>query len=720
MSEWSERIRAGTRSSNLARVQTQGALDRLAGVVPELRFEAVPVSSPGDRDLALDLKDSPADFFTRDLDEAVLRGELDCAVHSAKDVPDPVREGLDWFWLPWREDARDALIRPVGATVESLPADARIGVSSGRREAYCRNRFPAARLVPIRGTIEQRLEQLDRGDYDMLLMAGAALNRLGLEGRVTEWIPLDALPPPDGQGALALTFRAGDPRFQALRRLFVKAVTFSAAGVGSAGACTLEGLAALKRCDVCLHDTLLGHDLLEMLPPTVQCINVGKRCGEHSVPQAETTYMITRYARRGLRVVRLKGGDPGIFGRLTEEVEALDALKMPYRVLPGLSSLNAATSGTGMLLTRRGVSRGFCVMTPRKEGGAVGSIAAGERARLPVVFFMALGVAREVARQLMEEDGWPADTPAAAVLGAGSDQARVLDATLGTIADRIAADASGMAGLLIVGEAAAHRYGAWGALEGRRVLLTASRALQDKAAGLVADYGGMPVCRPLIRLVPSAAGLEKVRRIGDYGWVVLTSPSAVQAFDALLRAAGVDLRAVPKLISCGEGTSRALRAMGLHPELEPPFDFGAESLLAMARPQIAPGVPVLRLRSDKAGAGLAEALRAMGARVDDCVLYTNEIVRHEFQPEFDVAFFASASAVEAFDEQWGLEPLKAVLVVAIGKPTLAALKRRGLDAGLVAPEATVEASIEALAAHVVRASLRDVRGMGAGESRDKR
>jgi uroporphyrinogen III methyltransferase/synthase len=704
MSEWSELIRAGTRSSNLALVQTRDALERLAAAVPGLRFEAVGLQSPGDRDQVMDLKDSPADFFTRDLDEGVLRGDFDCAVHSAKDMPDPVREGLDWFWLPWREDARDALIRPAGLTVDSLRPDGRIGVSSVRREDYCRQRFPRVRLVPIRGTIEQRLEQLDRGDYDMILMAGAALNRLGREDRITEWIPLDALPPPEGQGSLALTFRAGDARFQCLRRLFVKAVTFSAAGVGSAGACTLEGLAALQRCDVCLHDTLLGHDLLEMLPPTVQCINVGKRCGEHSVPQDETTYMITRYARRGLRVVRLKGGDPGIFGRLAEEVDALDALRMPYRVLPGLSSLNAATSGTGMLLTRRGVSRGFCVMTPRKEGGAVGSIAAAERARLPIVFFMALGVAGEVARQLIEEDGLPPQTPAAAVLGAGSDQARVLSATLGTIADRIAADASGMAGLLIVGEAAARRYGAWGALEGRRVLLTASRSLQDKAAGAVADYGGVPVCRPLIRLVPSAEGLEKIRTVGAYAWVVLTSPSAVRAFGELLQAAGVDLRQVPKLISCGEGTTQALKRLGLHPELEPPFDFGAESLLAMVRPHLVPGATVLRLRSDKAGPGLADALRAMGARVEDCVLYTNERVQHEFTPEFDAVFFASASAVEAFEAQWG-GMLKAALVVAIGKPTLAALKRRGLEANLVAPEATVEASIEALAAHYVHGAL---------------
>ena len=109
-------MKLGTRSSRLAQVQTGNALRALGECFPAVVFEAVPVSSPGDRDLRTDLRESPDDFFTRDLDEMVLAGELDGAVHSAKDVPDPVREGLDWFWLPWREDPRDVVIAPAGQT----------------------------------------------------------------------------------------------------------------------------------------------------------------------------------------------------------------------------------------------------------------------------------------------------------------------------------------------------------------------------------------------------------------------------------------------------------------------------------------------------------------------------------------------------------------------------------------------------------------------------
>lgn len=697
-------FRVGTRGSRLSRIQTRDALDRLEALFPACSFVEVPVSSPGDRDQITDLRQSPADFFTQDLDQRVLRGELDCAIHSAKDVPDPMATGLDWFWLPGREDPRDVLIRPRGQTLDSMPVDCKIGVSSERRASYCRSRFPQARPCTIRGVIEERIQQLDQGAFDLVIMAGAALNRLGMQDRITEWIPENELMPPEGQGVLAFSFRAGDPRFQQLRRLFVKSVTFVAAGAGSAGTCTLECLHALQRCDICLHDALLGHDLLALLPSSVRCIDVGKRCGQHSLPQDETTAMIARYARRGMKVARLKGGDPGIFGRLAEEVEALDALALPYRVLSGVSSLNAATSATGMLLTRRGVSRGFTVMTPRREGGGTDSVASDARLKLPMVFFMALAVAEEICHQLGTE-GFGPHTPASVVWGAGSDQARILSGTLGNIAEQIKAAACEMPGLLIVGDAAKFRFANWGALKGRRVLLTASQALQDKAADLVSDYGGIPVCRPLVKREAASEALDCIRRIDSYDWVVLTSPSAVRCFGELLRTARMDLRTVPALVTCGGGTSKELSSLGLSANLAPEADFGSESLLKTVAPRVKPGLRILRLRSDKAGPDLALSLRGMGATVDDCILYRNRPITYVEKPDFDVVFFASASAVEAFVQQWRAASLMAKFVVAIGKPTLAALAKCGVAVDLVPPEATVESSMETLAANFVRQEI---------------
>jgi uroporphyrinogen-III synthase len=291
------------------------------------------------------------------------------------------------------------------------------------------------------------------------------------------------------------------------------------------------------------------------------------------------------------------------------------------------------------------------------------------------------------------------------VFGAGSDQSRILTGTLETIAGRIREAACDMPGLLIVGDAARYQYPRWGALQGRRVLLTASQALQDKTADLVADYGGIPVCRPLIQLKTTPEALESIRRISSYDWVVLTSPSAVRCFGELLRSAWVDLRKVPTLVTCGGGTSKELWTLGLSADLEPTAGFSAEGLLKAAAPLIKPGLRILRLRSDKAGPEMAQALRAMGAVVDDCLLYHNLPVTHAEKPDFEIIYFASASAVEVYDRQWGAASLQGKFVVAIGKPTLAALQKCGVTADLVPPEATVESSMRALALHFARETL---------------
>ncbi|MBI2437763.1 MAG: hydroxymethylbilane synthase, partial [Lentisphaerae bacterium] len=183
-------LRAGTRSSKLALVQARSALRNLQAALPGIAFEEVHFSSPGDRDRASDLQESPPDFFTRDLDQALSASKLDCAIHSAKDLPEPMPAELDWCWLPWREDPRDALVLSIGKGLAELPAQPRLGVSSARRADYGRKRFPKAHLLPIRGDIEDRLAQLDAGAYDLALMAGAALRRLGLDDRIAEWIPL--------------------------------------------------------------------------------------------------------------------------------------------------------------------------------------------------------------------------------------------------------------------------------------------------------------------------------------------------------------------------------------------------------------------------------------------------------------------------------------------------------------------------------------------------
>lgn len=688
--------------------QTRGALERIRTMLPAFQAEVVPFSSPGDRDRQTDLRESPPDFFTRDLDDAVRSGAVDGAVHSAKDLPDPVPAGLDWFWLPWTEDPRDCLVLAPGRCLADLPPQPRIGVSSARREAFCLNRFSSALMRPVRGDIEERLRQLDNGDYDLLLMAGAALVRLGLTGRITEWISGDDLPSPAGQGSLAVTFLAGDARFLRLRSLFVKTVVFAGAGAGDRSLCTLAAVEALRRCDVCLYDALMDERLLAELPKQACRVDVGKRAGNHALPQEEICARIALHARRGLSVVRLKGGDPGLFGRLAEEVERLDELRLPYRVIPGVSSMLAATTGTGMLLTRRGVSRGFCALTPRAQGGALAPIGRAGRAALPMVFFMATGVCRQVMDEL-KRDGTPSETPAVAIFNAGTPDERIVEGTVGTLADHLEPARDEAPGLLLVGDVARHRFHReWGALQGQRVLLTCSDAVLDRGAQAVWGLGGVPLPLPLIRLDYAPEATPILARLSGYDWIVLTSPSAVRCFAEGLALAGTDMRRVPKVAVCGPGTARDVRRLGLAPDCEPADGFGAEGLLKELGRTASPGARVLRLRSDAAGEGLSGDLRKAGLRVDDVVLYRNAPIPHDTLPAFDAVIFASGSAATAFVGRWGADALQGKMVAAIGAPTARALERLGRAADAVAREETIEACVETLAAGAVDRALKEL------------
>lgn len=693
-------FRAGTRNSRLALWQTNQVLTRFRALFPDVEFQPVEILTPGDADRITDLRDSPADFFTRTLDEALIEGRIDFAVHSAKDLPDPVPDGIDWFWLPDSGDRRDVLVGSLNPKV--------IGVSSERRAAYAKKRFPNAECRSVRGNMEERIQQLDEGKFDLLIMAGVALQRLGLEDRITEWIPLNELETSESQGALAVTFRKNDPRLCAIRSLFVKSVTFVGAGV-CAGHCTLDGLHALRTAEVCLYDALMDESLLHHLPETAHKIYVGKRLGAHSQPQEEINRKLCDSVRQGLRTVRLKGGDAGIFGRLAEEVDALEALGLASRVIPGISAMQTAAANTGILLTRRGVARGFSVMTPRLQGGELGSVSGSARAELPVVFYMSVGVADQLAQELID-DGLSGDTPCVFVFEAGSDRETVLRGTLGILPEMDGATRQ-LPGLFIVGEIA--RYGfnqTLGVLGGQRVLLTCSEALMDQAVQAVHDFGGKPVVRPLIELVLNVDAVSSPRSLGagrdgdiastlvQYDWIALTSPSAVRCFHELLLKEKFDLRRLPKIMSVGSGSARALEQIGLGCDLMPKNNFSAEGLLNVAAP-VVKGKKILRLRSQKAGPELADELHSFGAHVTDCVLYHNVIVRYPEIPEFDSVYFASASAVESFVEQWGADALKNKKVLAIGGPTQTSLKSFGLKADIIGEMATVERSLYALAVY---------------------
>lgn len=651
----------------MARVQAEIARSLLADGTG-LKFSLRWLGSPGDRDLATPIERAAPDFFTRDLDDAVRSGAIACAVHSAKDLPDPMPPDIDWFWLPEScDDPRDCWVTAKG--IASLGRSPRIGVSSGRRSAFAKKKFPKAKLLPVRGAIDSRIEQLRRGDFDALLMAMAGLSRLypdGVPGVAVEPIPIRDLAPPPGQGVLAVTFLKGDKVMQEVRRSFVKAVRFVSGGVGDPGLLTVRGREDIENADIVLYDDLIGSGMRRDGATAGKWVYVGKRAGRHSMDQSAITRLLCDSARRGARAVRLKGGDAGLFGRLAEETDALASLGIPFLVRPGVSALTAATTPTGMLLTRRGESRAFEVLTPR-EGRGMSPQCAGRN----LVMFMATTVFAEEAKKLVRE-GWPKDTPFAIVRDACGPRETIERGMLGDVRRRGVTPSCRcgddvLPGIVVVGPAAAHAFP-----ESPRVLLTCSEAVMPRARLHFEDMGRRVVEWPMIEL--KARRAYNAEHVAGFDYIVFTSPSSVRIFFGSYSG---DLRALPKFITCGAGTDAELRRFGFASDVMPSEDFSAKGLIAEINAcESLVGKKVLRLRSALAGTAVARALRRAGADVSDEVLYDNEPVERECGlPEFDEVFFASASGAKAFIDRYGRKSIKGKKVYVMGAPTESALPK---------------------------------------------
>ncbi|MEK6727502.1 MAG: hydroxymethylbilane synthase [Candidatus Omnitrophota bacterium] len=204
-------FRVGTRSSPLALKQVEEVLGLLREFDADLRLEVVTIDTFGDKDKVTPISDiEGTDFFTREIDDALLRGKIDFAVHSAKDLPDEIREGLIIAAITKPLEPYDCLVSKNNLKLKELPAGARIGASSARRKAQLKNFRPDLKVTDIRGNIQERLKKLKESDFDAIVVAICALMRLGLENMITERIPLEILKPHPLQGSLAVVARSSD------------------------------------------------------------------------------------------------------------------------------------------------------------------------------------------------------------------------------------------------------------------------------------------------------------------------------------------------------------------------------------------------------------------------------------------------------------------------------------------------------------------------------
>jgi uroporphyrinogen III methyltransferase/synthase len=506
------------------------------------------------------------------------------------------------------------------------------------------------------------------------------------------------------------------------------------AGPGDPGLITVRALQLVEQADVILHDRLIIGDLLACARPDAEVIDVGKVSGDGKRTQAEINTLLVDHARRGQTVVRLKGGDPFVFGRGWEEWRACRDAGVPCIVVPGVSSALAVPAAAGIPVTDRGVGRTFAVVTAQgRNGEDVFTPNCEALVKIDtVVVLMGRSNLSEVARALVAAGRDPA-TPAACIEQGTTTRQRSVVATLGTIAEAAGREALRAPVVTVVGHVARYadeyreylrsvalppihsggmregilaRAGDHNTpLVGKRILITRSAPSIQELADRLAALGATPIKAPLIRadLTPEPDALDgAIRDLARYDWIAFTSVHAVRGFFERLRVLGRDARALApcRVAAIGPITASALHKRGIDPELVP-RPYSAATLAGDMLTEIGRRPSrVLCPRGNLARPELPQGLRRAGVAVDEVIAYQivaltpPEPVLRAIRDGVDAVLLCSPSAAERFAEL-RLDAAGAV-IACIGPSTASAAREAGMRIDVVPEEYTDAALVAAL------------------------
>lgn len=831
------KLRIGTRKSRLAVVQTELVRDAILTHFPDMEIELVPISTKGDRHLDRSLASfGGKGVFTRELEEALLRGEIDMAVHSAKDMPMEFPKGLVLGAVLCREDPRDVLVTMSGIPARKLPAGSVIGTSSLRRELQIRQLNPQVQIRLLRGNVQTRIEKLTAGGYDGILLAAAGLKRLGLiqqEGLFLEYLDTGEFIPAPGQGILGVEIRekelaevmaaihspedavmlraereyltvlggscnapcaaycrregkmlkmsvmyaedgqhpvfregymemfekeadtearqetrhkekkqqpqqrgAGRPGEESrepvkqktglaekeiqqaeklaadlARRVRLRPVSLVGAGPGDAGLFTRKGAECVRQADVIIYDNLISGSILNEARLDAELIYAGKRSSNHHLTQDAINRLLVKQALSGKYVVRLKGGDPFVFGRGGEEALALEEQGIPFEIVPGVSSSYSVPAYAGIPVTQRELASSFHVITGHEGAHKTEEVldyATLAREEGTLVFLMGLKNLGKIARELLA-NGKDKDTPAAVIQNGTTSRQKKVVSTLEHIEE--AAEKAGIEtpAITVVGAVAGLEkrldwYGQ-GALFGKRILVTGSRYLVGELEAALRPYGAETVAVSVIesRLLHT----EEVRRaldtIQDYQWLVFTSSNGVDLFFELLKMEERDLRQLMhlKFAVIGSKTAAALKRHGFSCDFVP-SRFTGTDLAREWIPVLGKEERILLMRAQEGSPVLTEKLAEAKVSFTDVPLYEtwtdrrrkeelNRVIR-----EADYVAVASSSAVKALCGMLEDKENVRAKVVSIGPSTTKTANGLGLKVWKTAAEYTSEGMVEAI------------------------
>ena len=476
------------------------------------------------------------------------------------------------------------------------------------------------------------------------------------------------------------------------------------AGPGDPGLITVRGRDALMRADVVLYDRLGTEALMHLCRPDARLIDVGKAPDRVAMTQDETTALLVQLGKEGHVVVRLKGGDPFVFGRGAEEAEALVAAGVPCLVVPGITSAIGAPSAAGIPVSYRAMATGFTVVTGHEDPTKDAEQNDWDLlAKVPHTLIVLMGMGRlpAIAERLIAA-GRAADQPAAAIQWGTTPRQRSVVATLGTLAQRVQDEGLGNPAILVFGDVVSRAPGlaraGRGPLAGKTVVVTRARAQASDLRAALELMGARVIEMPVIRIAPVAIGGEDdaaLAQAGAYDLIIFTSANGVDAMAARMAQRGLDARSLrpeQMIVAIGPATAAALAAHGIRADLVPER-FVGEAVLEALETIPVDGRRVLIARARDARSVVADGLRARGALVDDIAVYETLAERPaddviEDALSADLITFTSSSTVTntlaLLDDAQRARLAAGPLVASIGPVTSDTAREAGL---VVATEA---------------------------------
>jgi uroporphyrinogen III methyltransferase/synthase len=497
------------------------------------------------------------------------------------------------------------------------------------------------------------------------------------------------------------------------------AVYLVGAGPGDAGLMTMRGAELLGRADVVVYDALVNPDLLRLAPKGAEIIYGGKRAKDHAIPQEELNQLLVNKAKEGKTVVRLKGGDPYIFGRGGEEAEELAAAHVPFEVVPGISSIVAAPNYAGIPITHRDHCSSFTVVTghedPTKEAS---SLDYAQLAKLPGTKIILMGVERigQIAESLVA-NGMPNETPVGMVRWGTTGHQQTIQGNLGNIAEVAAKSNFAAPAVTIIGDVVKLREKLnWfekRPLFGQRVVVTRTREQASQLSKQLIELGAEVMEIPTIRIEPPSnreALTDALLELNSYDWIVFTSPNGVTSFFELFFKAFEDMRDIGgvRIAAVGPGTAAKLRELHLKVDLMPEEYLTRKIAEAFEKFESIENLKILLARAEVVNLELPEALEEMGAIVDDIACYKtvpetedrNGAAARLSESGAEWITFTSSSTVENFHARFDLPKLlqqfPETRLLSIGPETSNALKTLGVTAYVEAKEHNIDGMVKTL------------------------